>query len=431
MREDQVAQYDLIIVGAGLAGCAAAYTAAQAGLKTLVIERGKTPGSKNMTGGRLYAHSLEALIPDFASEAPLERSVTRERLSFLTDTEAVTMDYAGQENPDPAKRSYTVRRVKFDEWLWSKAAEKGATLLAGTRVDGLIQEDGYVRGVLADKNEIRAPITILADGVNSLIAQKAGLAKKPDPSQIAIGVKEVLRFSPEQMRDRFECIDNQGMAWLFVGSPTQGHLGGGFLYTNKNSVSLGLVFGLHGAGKDKPPLPVLMEQFKKHPVIAALLDGGEVIQRPAHMVPEGGLGMMPALAGNGYMIAGDAAGMCVNVGYTIRGMDLAIGAGRYAAETAIQAHRKGNYSREELNHYVDRLERSFVLKEMSLYSKAPAALNNDRIFAAYPQLACKLMGSMFTVDGNAQSLLSKFWNSARETGAINLIKDGFSLLGAI
>lgn len=424
-------EYDLLIVGAGVAGCAAAFTAAKAGLKTLVIERGRKPGSKNMTGGRLYAHSLEALIPGFADEAPVERCVTRERLSFLTDSESVTMEYAGKPNPDPAKRSYTVRRAVFDDWLWSKAAEKGAELLAGTRVDSLIREDDKFCGVQTQNGDFRAPITLIADGVGSPLAQKMGLARKPDPSQVAIGVKEILKFTPEQMRDRFECIGNQGMAWLFVGSPTEGHLGGGFLYTNRDSISIGIVFGLHGAGKDKPPLPQLMKQFKEHPLVASLLDGGTVVQRPAHMVPEGGIGMMPALAGNGILIAGDAAGMCVNVGYTIRGMDFAIAAGRYAAETAVQAHKDSSYNRDELQLYVDLLERSFVLKEMTLYSKAPQALNNERVFAVYPQLACKLMGDMFTADGNPQSLLSKFWGRARETGAINLIKDGFSLLGAI
>lgn len=429
--EAGVKEYDLIIVGAGVAGCAAAFAAARAGLKTLVVERGRTPGAKNMTGGRLYAHSLEALIPRFAEEAPVERCVTRERLSFLTDTEAVTMEYAGQVNPDPAKRSYTVRRATFDDWLWSKAAEKGAELLAGTRVDSLLKEDDFIVGVETAKGEFRAPITLLADGVSSPLGQKMGLTRKPEPSQVAIGVKEILKFTPEQMRDRFECVGDQGMAWLFVGSPTEGHLGGGFLYTNKDSISIGIVFGLHGAGKKKPPLPALMERFKAHPVIACLLDGGTVVQRPAHMVPEGGIGMMPALAGNGILIAGDAAGMCVNIGYTIRGMDFAIAAGRYAAETAVQAHRDNRYNRDELQLYVDLLERSFVLKEMSLYSKAPEALNNERVFTAYPELACKLMGDMFTVDGQAQGLMAKFWGRARETGAINLIKDGFSLLGAI
>lgn len=423
--------YDFIIVGAGVAGCAAAYTAASAGLKTLVVERGKTPGAKNMTGGRLYAHSLEALIPGFATEAPVERCVTKERISFLQDEEAVTIEYSGKEDPDPAKRSYTVLRAKFDAWLWSKAEAQGAKLLASTRVDGLLKEDDIFCGVKTDKEEYRAPIVLLADGVNSILAQRAGLAQKPENSQLAIGVKEVIKFTPEQIHDRFECVGDQGMAWLFVGSPTQGHLGGGFLYTNKDSISIGLVFGLHGADKNKPPLAEMLKNFKDHPVVAPLLEGGQVVKYPGHMVPEGGISMLPALVNNGVMIAGDAAGMCVNVGYTIRGMDFAIAAGRYAAETAIQAHKAGRYNREELGLYIDLLERSFVLQEMHLYAKCPQALNNERVFDAYPKLACNFMKDMFTVDGQARSLMNKGMARAMETGAINLIKDGIQILGAL
>lgn len=423
--------YDFIIVGAGVAGCAAAYTAAKAGLRTLVIERGKTPGSKNVTGGRLYAHSLEALIPGFASEAPVERSVTRERLSFLTDQSGVTLDYVTGENPNPSLRSYTVLRARFDAWLFGKAAELGAELLPATRADSLIKKEDSYCGIKTDKGDYYAPVILLADGVNSLLAQREGLARKPAPGQLAIGVKEVIKFTPEQMHDRFQCVGDLGMAWLFVGSPTNGHLGGGFLYTNKDSISLGLVFGLHGSSKDKPPLAAMLKKFKEHPVIAPLVTGGEIIRYPGHMVPEGGISMLPALVTNGVMIAGDAAGMCINVGYTIRGMDLAIASGRYAAETAIQAHKDHRYNRDELTLYVEKLERSFVLQEMQLYGQAPQALNNERVFNAYPELANNLMHDIFTVDGQPRSLISKFMNNAMATGAYNIIKDGIQILRSI
>lgn len=426
-----MADYDLIIVGAGLAGCSAALVAARGGLKTLAIERGKKPGAKNVTGGRLYAHSLESLIPNFAEEAPVERCVTTERLSFLTDKEATTIEYSGPESPDFAKRSYTVLRAKFDPWLWSKAEAEGAELMPSARVDSLLSENGIFNGVKVGKKEIHAPIVIIADGVNSMISQKAGLAKKPLPGQMAIGVKEVIEFDERTMRDRFGCIDNRGMAWLFAGSPTDGHLGGGFLYTNKSSISLGLVFGLHGGAKDRPGVPAMLERFKRHPAIAPLLDGGKTIQYPAHMVPEGGLSMVPPLLGNGVMIAGDAAAMCINLGFTVRGMDFAIAAGQIAAETALEAHRANDFGFEQLSMYRDKLAESFVLKEMKLYSEVPAALDNERVFSAWPKMVCGLMSDMFTVDGEAKSLTSKFWNRARETGAIHLVKDGIQLLGAL
>lgn len=426
-----MANFDVIIVGAGLAGSAAAYTAAKSGLKALVIERGKKPGAKNMTGGRIYAHSLEKLIPGFAQEAPVERCVTTEKVSFLTDREAVTLEYAGQIDPDFAKRSYTVLRAKFDQWLWSKAEQAGAELIAGVRVDNLINEGGIFKGVIAGQTQYNAPIVIIADGVNSPLAQRAGLGQKAEPGQVAIGVKEVIKFDDRTMRDRFGCVGDQGLAWLFAGSPTNGYLGGGFLYTNKKSISVGLVLGLGHTGKDKPSVTEMFNNFKKHPAVSPLLDGGDVIQYPAHMVPEGGIKMMPRLVGNGVMVAGDAAAMCVNLGYTVRGMDFAVAAGRYAAEAAIKAHQANDYGFEQLSVYRDLLADSFVLQEMKLYSDAPAALDNPRVFSEYPKLACGVLKDMFTVDGTPRSLTSKFWHRASETGAINLIKDGIQLLGAL
>ena len=141
MSDDQV---DLIVVGAGPAGSAAALVAARAGLDTLLIERGNFAGAKNMTGGRLYAHSLEKLLPGFAEEAPVERVVTRERISMLNETDAVTVEYAAPQAQNAASRSYTVLRTAFDQWLCGKAEEAGAQLVPGVRVDELLVRDGKV-----------------------------------------------------------------------------------------------------------------------------------------------------------------------------------------------------------------------------------------------------------------------------------------------
>lgn len=423
--------FDLIIVGAGVAGSAAAYTAAKAGLETLLVERGNFAGAKNMTGGRLYAHSLEELMPGFAKEAPLERVVTHEKLSFLTEKDAVTLEYSTGIAEDFSKRSYTVLRAKFDQWLCQKAEEAGAQLIPGIRVEELIQEDGVVCGIKAGDEELRARAVILADGANSLLAEKAGLCQRPSPQNLAVGVKEVIEFSSTQMRDRFGCINNEGLAWLFAGSPSQGQLGGGFLYTNESSVSLGLVFGLHGVEHVETPVREMLEKFKNHPAVAPLLDGGKLLEYSAHIVPEGGLGMKPKLAGNGVLIAGDAAGLCINLGYTVRGMDLAIASGRYAAEAVIACHEKGDYSAEALMAYEKLLENSFVLKEMRLYQKLPAALNNERIFTSYPEMASGIMRDLFTVDGIPQSLRSKLWRGVKGVGPLNLLKDGFRFMGAL
>ena len=140
-------KFDAIVVGAGVAGTVAGYVMAQAGLDVLVIERGNSAGSKNMTGGRLYAHSLERIMPGFAQEAPLERKVTREKISFLTEESAVTLDFHREKADAPTQDSYTVLRNRLDPWLMDKAEQAGVQFIPGVRVDALIREGNKVTGV--------------------------------------------------------------------------------------------------------------------------------------------------------------------------------------------------------------------------------------------------------------------------------------------
>ncbi len=169
--------FDAIIVGAGLAGSVAALVLAREGAQVLVIERGNSAGAKNVTGGRLYAHSLEHIIPGFAESAPVERLITHEKLAFMTEKSAMTMDYCNGDETSPSQRSYSVLRSKFDAWLMEQAEEAGAQLITGIRVDNLVQRDGKVVGVEADGDVIEAKTVILADGVNSILAEKAGDGK--------------------------------------------------------------------------------------------------------------------------------------------------------------------------------------------------------------------------------------------------------------
>ncbi len=119
-------KFDAIVVGAGVAGSVAALVMARAGLDVLVIERGDSAGCKNMTGGRLYAHTLEAIIPGFAASAPVERKVTREKISFLTEESAVTLDFHREQPDVPQHASYTVLRNRLDPWLMEQAEQAGA-----------------------------------------------------------------------------------------------------------------------------------------------------------------------------------------------------------------------------------------------------------------------------------------------------------------
>lgn len=418
-------KFDAIIVGAGLAGCTAGYLLAREGLSVLLIERGNYAGSKNMTGGRLYAHSLEKIIPGFAEEAPVERRVVREKISFLTADSAVTLDYQTARSARPEEQSYTVLRGTFDQWFMEKAESAGVQPIPGVRVEELIVRDGKVCGVKAGEDELEADVVILADGVNSILGEKLGMVDKVTPHNVAVGVKELIELTPAQMADRFGCEGKDGMAWLFAGYPSNGYLGGGFLYTNENTVSLGLVFGLHSAGLTNKSVPQMLEDFKNHPAVAPLVSGGKLVEYSAHVVPEGGLNMVPRLVGGGVLLAGDAAGLCLNVGYTVRGMDLAVASGEAAAKAVIAAHKSGDFSETGLALYKTLLDESFIMKDMNLYKKLPGFLDNSRIFNDYPEMAAAVMRRMFTINGPEQPLWKKLWGEAKKVGLRNLMKDGF------
>lgn len=425
-------KFDAIVVGAGVAGTIAGYVMAKAGLEVLVIERGNFAGSKNMTGGRLYAHSLEKIIPGFAKEAPVERKVTHEKVSFLTKDSAVTLDYQAQRAEQPLQESYTVLRSKFDPWLMEKAEEAGVQFIAGIRVDELVIENGQVAGVKAGDDILEANLVILADGVNSLLGKSLGMVPDLSPHNVAVGVKELIELPRQQLEDRFNLIGGEGTAWLFAGSPSNGLLGGGFLYTNQDTVSLGVVCGLADIERSDKSVPQMLEDFKQHPAIQPLIEGGKLIEYSAHMVPEGGYDMLPKLSGDGVMVVGDAAGLCLNLGFTVRGMDLAIASGEAAAKAAIVAKQHNDFSAKALALYQELLQENFVLKDMKLYKKLPAFLENPRMFNDYPRMAADMMSDLFVVNGTpAKPMLGKLLRHGKQVGLINLLKDGIKGVRAL
>ena len=173
-------KFDVIIVGAGPAGNAAAYTLAKAGLKVLQLERGEYPGSKNVQGAILYANSLERIIPDFREHAPLERHLIEQRMWMMEENSFFGAHYRSEEfNTTPGNR-YTIIRARFDKWFSEQAQSAGALLICEMTVKSLLRnEQGRVIGVEVEREDgkIYADAVILADGVNSLLATRAGLRR--------------------------------------------------------------------------------------------------------------------------------------------------------------------------------------------------------------------------------------------------------------
>ena len=377
MSEDR---FDAIIVGGGLAGSTAAYVLAKAGLEVLVIERGDTCGCKNMTGGRLYGHSLEKIIPDFASRAPVERKITKERISFLSSAGNTTVEYGSPALGAPGAASYSVLRSKFDRWLASEAEEQGAMYVCGILVDDMIVRDGKVCGIVAGEEEMEADVVILADGVNSLLSQKLGLKKELDPMEVAVGAKEVITLGEERIRDRFGLEGSDGAAWMFVGDPTAGNIGGGFLYTNKDTISLGVVTEIGKIPSAQHSMVELVDLLKEHLVVAPLIAGSKTVEYSAHLLPCGQGAILPRLCGDGVLLAGDAAGLAINLGYVVRGMDLAVESGLLCAETVLKCHETGDFSRDALSSYETAIQNSFIPRDMERCGSYAAQLGNKALY---------------------------------------------------
>jgi electron transfer flavoprotein-quinone oxidoreductase len=424
-------RFDAIIVGAGPAGSTAAYLMAQAGLEVLLIERGSTSGAKNMTGGRLYGHSLHKVIPNFWKEAPVERRVARETVTFMTGESAISLDVKSEKfNEFP---SFTILRSQFDAWLAGKAEEAGAMLASGVRVDKLLMEEGKCLGVVSGEDEMLANVVIAADGVNSFLAQKAGLRGELEPKHVATGVKSVIELPKEVIEQRFNLTEETGAAQLFVGECTKGLQGGGFLYTNKQSISLGLVITAEEFAHTEHRIVDLMEEFRLHPAIQPLIEGGKLVEYSGHLVPEGGLRMMPPLVNDGLLIVGDAAGFVLNTGWMVRGMDFAIASGEFAAKAVIEAKKAEDYTKQGLKGYEEALKESFVLKDLQTYHRAPEFMENPRIFGLYPAMVEEMMLNLFAVKGEPAQPLRKSMLATvkRQGGLISLVRDAWKGVRAL
>lgn len=425
-------KFDVIVVGAGIAGNTAAYVLAKAGLEVLVIERGEKVGCKNVTGGRLYSHSIEKVFPDFANIAPIERKIIRERVSLLEADAATTIEYTADKLGEQGKNSYSVLRAKFDPWMAEQAEEVGAMYITGIRVDEVLKRDGRVCGIKAGEEEMEADVVLLADGVNSLLAQKLGMKKELSASEVAVGVKEVIELGEEKINDRFNVSPDEGVAWLLAGYPTGGNVGGGFLYTNKSCVSIGIVTTVGDLEHSGIAPRDMVDRYKEHSAIKPLIDGGKIIEYSAHLVTEGGYNMIPTLYDDNILIAGDAAALVMNLGFTVRGMDLCIESGRLAAETIIAAKQANDFSASSLSKYKSALDNSFVMKDMKHYRKMPAFIDNHRIFEKYPKMAGQIFSGLFTVDGSEPvRFKKKAMKAVKEVGMMNLLKDAIKGMGAM
>ena len=423
---------DVAIVGAGLAGLSCAYSLAQAGLDVLVVERGDYPGSKNVTGGRLYMNPVRQYMAEIWDGAPFERHVTKERLTMLSNESSITMELHSNGFAKKPYHSYTLKRPIFDRWLAEKATALGAVIVPTYKTEGLLFEGEKVAGIKAEGEDIAANVVVAADGALSFTSEQAGLRSRHDPHHFAVGVKETIELPRKTIEERFNLRGDEGCAHLYFGSLTKSLTGGGFLYTNRDSLSIGIVVGI-GALMDSAEHVEsfqLMESFKQLPEISSIIEGGETVEYSAHAIPEGGVGSIPKLYSNGILVVGDAAGFALNMGIIVRGMDFAIASGVLAAEAIKRAMRDKDFSARSLAAYEALLNHSFVMKDLQTFKNVWKVLDNPKLFTKYPDAICSLMMDLMLIGSEPKPKLSStvIKHFRKEFLSLSSLRDAFSLM---
>jgi electron transfer flavoprotein-quinone oxidoreductase len=396
-------KFDSVVVGAGPAGIAAAYTMAKAGLNVLVLEKGERPGAKNMFGGVIFRHQTEQIAPEFWKTAPVERHVVEYQYWFLSKDSHLLVSHRNQRFND-RYNAFTVHRAKFDPWFAKLAEDAGATIINRTTADDVIKENGKIIGVKTERGDVLADVVVAGDGVNSMLSKQAGLREEIPPNAVVLAVKEVLALPKQKIEERFNLKPDEGVAALLVGWGPGMHAG--FMYTNRDTISLGIGVSIRDLDKSGQRPNILMEQFKNHPSIAPLIQDTELKEYSAHLIPEGGYDYVSRIYTDGMLVVGDAA-MLVNA-INWEGTNLAMTSGIIAGETIIEAKKRNDYSSRTLANYRRRLEQSFVLKDLRKYREIPTFFSsNPHFFTLYPETLNELAYMWHVVDDDTKAAKMK------------------------
>ncbi|MEK6985881.1 MAG: FAD-dependent oxidoreductase [Candidatus Thermoplasmatota archaeon] len=424
--------FQCIVVGGGFAGASAAIRLAQKGIKVLLVERADEGGAKNLSGGILWGNDLAAILPDWKATMPVERPVSNKKVGFLSENgPAFVIDYH-----DPSLKTQTVGfavlRAKTDKWLLEQAKKAGVTVVTGVNVEGLVKKNGQVVGVLQSGETTFADVVIVADGANSRLTLQGDLRhghKKLDMDHYALGVKEVLKLPRATIEERFGTGADGGMAGEFVLGRRDGVLAGGFLYTNQDTLSLGVVINLPSMkGQGELTTHDVVEQFRNHPYIQSLVKGAELVEYGAHLVPEGGYQSFSELCADGVLVVGDAAGFCFSNGIVIQGMNYAVRSGICAADAVVHAVKKGDYTKITLEAYEKNLEKDGIMGDFRNFKNVSKFLWNPRLFQKYPDFLANVFRRMLKAEGPKKKMRVHLTEAMKESGVskLDIMRDGLN-----
>lgn len=413
--------YEAVVVGCGPGGAAAAATLANNDVETLVLERGVEAGSKNVSGGVIYAeesapYTIDDLFPRFRDEAS-ERPVTHNYIHNVAGDKVKTVDLTDLHHHDTAWADSVLRR-HMDAWLEDRVheltSETGGGLLTEVRVEGLLREDGEIVGVrTAELEPITADLIVAADGVNSELARDAGLMDWEEPEEWFQGVKAVVDMPADVIEDRFGIGPEEGEAHLFSGDLYEGVRGGGFLYTNRDSMSIGNVFHLDSIVEERAEVTDLLDGLLTHPLLGRWLDEDYIeLEYSAKLVPDAKKVAHTSPHQGRLVLVGDAAGQMQAQGPIIKGMNHAVSAGGLAAEAFVEAKSRGDPTAVG-DRYEAKLTESGLMSKLRprAYDLTRDVTENDRLTSIAGSVAESWVGR--TALRSMSGVVERVYNSPR------------------
>ena len=378
--ERESMEFDVVIVGGGPAGLAAACRLMQldSNLSVVVVEKGSEIGAHILSGNVFEPTGLNELFPNWQEMgAPVKTAVKGDDIHYLTsDKKSIRVPGLFVPRPMHNKGNYIISLGRLCQWLGEQADGMGVNVFPGFaasevlydsngRVTGVatsdmgVGKDGQQKSSFQAGYELTAPYTIFAEGVRGNLGEelmrKFDLRADADPQHYGIGLKEVWEIDPDK--------HEEGLVVHTTGWPLDNHTeGGGFLYhAANNQVFLGLIVALNYKNPHLSPFDEF-QRWKLHPKIRQYLEGGKRVSYGARAVNKGGLQSLPKLAFPGGMLVGCDAGF-LN-GIKIKGAHTAIKTGMLAAESVQRALAAGEGAPAELGDYEDSVKSSWVHKEM-------------------------------------------------------------------
>ena len=400
---------DCIIVGGGISGLSSAMILAQNRIPFLLVERGDFSGSKNVSGGVLWGNELKKIVGDYQTQSDKsgwERYVTKRRLSFLDEKRMFSLDFYDQDYEKDPYQGLIVLRSSFDRWFADQVQQEldnqkvyDSFLATNILVKRIIEEPNRI-GIDTGQEIFYAKSLILAEGVNNLLSRQVNLVDSyVSPDYMLVGVKEIIHLPKDVIEERFQLDEYSGLTNEFIGYATQGVEGGGFLYTNRDSLSLGLVLNIKDLGYKKKHPYDIMSIFKTHPAIKKMIRGGKSQEYSAHAVSSGHIKMIPKkLYKHRLLLSGESAYLLMNSGKAIQGMDFAMHSGVLAAQTIIEAKTKQNFDTTMMSTYQKKIEQSYIMQTMKTYQRFNQLLHHPMAYNQLPSIVCDMMNTFFSVD---------------------------------